>query len=174
MTHDREILDILDQLKAQEFSGTLWRTSWKTRDPLQGGIGGGRWSPSNKFTALYTSLDKNVSITELHYHLSQAPVFSSCAMIICKLKATQLSLLDLSTKDRLKTLKLDLRNKKQISRSQDIGAAVQFLGHQGFIVPSFRTSGKNCVLFSDEIGQQKITLEFSQNINWPAWIKRKI
>ncbi len=75
MTHDIEILDVLDELEATNYSGSLWRTTWKTRDPLLGASGGGRWSPKRKFESLYTSMDKNVSIAELHYHLSQAPVF---------------------------------------------------------------------------------------------------
>ena len=177
MSHDREILDSLSQLKAEEYSGTLWRTSWKTRNPLQAGIAGGRWSPKstigNPVIALYTSLEKNTSITELHYHLSQAPVFSSCAMVICKIAVENIRILDLSSAKLLTSLNIDLSNRKDTTQSQKLGDASQFLGHQGIIIPCFRTKGTNCVLFLDTVETNQIKLISKQEINWPAWIKSK-
>jgi len=177
MSHDREILDTLSQLTAKEFSGTLWRTSWRTRNPLLEGIAGGRWSPKStaghRIVTLYTSLEKNTSITELHYHLSHAPVFSSCAMLICELHVQNIHLLDLSNTELLTKLNIDFNNRKDISQSQKIGDVSQFLGYQGIIVPCFRTNGINCVLFLDALAENQIKLKSNQEINWPAWIKEQ-
>lgn len=172
MSHNYEILDVLDQLDSIEYTGILWRTTWIKRDPLLGGTSGGRWSPSKKFEALYTSLEKNSSIAELHYHLSQAPVFSSCGVLIWNLKAKNLNLLDLTSSKVLADLKLSEKTGKGfISQSQKIGAAACFLGFQGILVPSYRASGNNCVIFTESIEVSQLEAKSKTEINWPAWIK---
>ncbi len=172
MSHDYEILDVLDQLDSTEYTEILWRTTWMKRDPLLGGTSGGRWSPSKKFEVLYTSLEKNISIAELHYHLSQAPIFSSCGVLIWMLNATKLNLLDLTSSKVLADLKLAEKSGKElISQSQKIGAAACFLGFQGVLVPSYRASGNNCVIFTENIEVSQLEAKSKTEINWPAWIK---
>jgi len=172
MTHDIEILDILDNLQPIIFNENIWRTTWKARNPLEGGTGGARWSPRKTFQALYTSIDLDTSLAELHYHLSQAPVFSSCAMLICKLKVNNLNLFDLTKEGILADLKLPGKTHiNNILQSQKIGAVAQFLGVQGIIVPSYRRKSKNCVLFPEEIGLNQLEIISEDEINWPAWIK---
>jgi len=173
MSHDHEILDVLGQLDSIEYSGELWRTTWLKRDPLLGGIGGGRWSPSKKSETLYTSLEENTSIAELHYHLSQAPVRSSCAVLICQLSTEKLNLLDLRSSEVWADLQIEHKSKKeQVVHSQKIGAAVHFLEYQGMIVPSYRSEGNNCVIFTELTQLDQITVESKAEINWPAWIKK--
>ncbi len=173
MSHDLEILDILDGLDSQEYTGTLWRTTWLKRNPLLGGTGGGRWSLPKKFEALYTSLEENTSIAELNYHLSQAPVRSSCAMLICELNVERLKLLDLTNDQVLSDLELDKkRGIEQVQQSQKIGSAANFLEYQGILVPSYRTQGVNCVIFSERVEASQLTVKTQNEINWPAWIKK--
>ena len=173
MSHDVEILDILDNLDPQVYSGTLWRTTWLKRDPFLGGTGGGRWSLPKKFEALYTSLEENTSIAELHYHLSQAPVRSSCAMLICELHAEQLQLLDLTADKVLYDLKLEeLDGIERLQQSQKVGAAAHFLEYQGILVPSYRSQGVNCVIFSERLDDAQLKIASKSEINWPAWIKK--
>jgi len=173
MSHDYEILDVLDQIDPVKYTGILWRTTWKNRDPLLGGTGGGRWSPRKKIEALYTSMEKDISVTELHHHLSQAPVFSSCEVFVWKLIADKLDLLDLTSSKVLADLKLSEKSGKALfSQSQKIGAATCFLGFQGIIVPSYRASGNNCVIFSENIEVSQLEAKSKKEINWPAWIKK--
>lgn len=174
MSHDHEILDVLGQLDSLDYSGILWRTTWVNRAPLLGGSGGGRWSPSKKLEALYTSLEEDTSIAELHYHLSQAPVRSSCAMFICELQAENLSLLDLTSSQVLTDLKLTGKtNKELVLQSQKIGAAAHFLDFQGIVVPSYRAEGNNCVIFTERTDIAQIKVKSKDEINWPAWIKER-
>jgi RES domain-containing protein len=175
MIHDIEIVDILDSMQPDEYSGSIWRTTWQGRSPLLGGTGGGRWSPSSGFETLYTSFDKDTSISELHYHLSQAPVFSSSNVEIWELRIDKLQILNLSTNSALKDLRIDARNhgKEQLEHCQKIGAAAYFLGHQGILVPSYRASGTNCVIFSERLDLDQLHERFAQPINWPAWIKAR-
>jgi hypothetical protein len=74
--YDRDLLDALEALDPEPFSGTAWRTTWVTRDPLIGSTAGGRWHPENSFETLYTSTETDGSLAEVYYHLSRAPVFS--------------------------------------------------------------------------------------------------
>lgn len=172
MSHDHEILDILDRLDPREYSGVLWRTTWLKRDSLLGGAGGGRWSPSKKFEALYTSLEENISIAELHYHLSQAPVRSSSAVAICKLHAEKINLLDLTSSELFADLNLNKKTGKELLlHSQKIGAAAYFLEYQGILVPSVRADGINCVIFPEYLTHDQIIEKSKVEINWPAWIK---
>ena len=172
ISHDFEILDILDNLETTKYSGTLWRTTWLKRDPLLGGTGGGRWSPPKLFDALYTSLEENTSIAELNYHLSQAPVRSSCAMLICELFSENLKLLDLTSQQVLLDLKLTgKKNKDFVEQSQKVGAVAHFLEYQGILVPSYRAEGVNCVIFPEQIKLSQLSVKEKHEINWPAWIK---
>lgn len=84
--HDRGLLDELEALPIRSYFDTAWRTAWKQPDPLIGSTGGGRWDPSGSFEVLYTSTESNGSIAEVYYHLSQSPVFSSCDVLLYKLK----------------------------------------------------------------------------------------
>lgn len=175
MIHDIEIVDTLDSMKPDEYSGSIWRTTWQGRSPLLGGTGGGRWSPSGGFETLYTSFEKDTSISELHYHLSQAPVFSSSNVEIWELVIHKLQILDLTTNSALKKLQIDARNhrKDQLFRCQQIGGAAYFLGHQGILVPSYRRPGINCVIFSERLDIDQLEEKSSKPINWPAWIKAR-
>jgi len=175
MIHDIEIVDILDSMKPDEYSGSIWRTTWHGRPPLLGGTGGGRWSAGSGFEALYTSFEKDTSISELHHHLSQAPVFSSSNVEIWELVIPQLQILDLTTNSCMKRLQIDARNhtKDQMFRCRKIGGAAYFLGHQGMRVPSYRNAGTNCVIFSERLNMDQLREKSSHPINWPAWIKTK-
>ena len=129
MIHDIKIVDILDALEPDAYSGSVWRTTWQGRSPVLGGTGGGRWSPGGGYETLYTSIEKDTSIAELHYHLSQAPVFSSSNTEIWELAVRQLQVLDLTTHSALSRLNLNMRNqaKDQFISCQKIGAAAFFL-----------------------------------------------
>ena len=172
--HDPSLIEILDSLDTNDFTGDLWRTSWKSRDPLLGGSSGGRWSISNGVEVLYTSLDRDVSLAELHHHLSLAPVFSSCNMLIYRLQAKRLKLLNLCSPTMLRTLNLGSQGNEneELKKSQEIGSAAHFLGYQGILVPSKRRDGDNCVLFPDLLDpNESLEVMAKYEINWPSWIR---
>lgn len=174
--HDRELLDVLGALDPEIYSGKAWRTTWKGRDPLMGGWGGGRWSPPNDFEALYTSLEKDISLAELYFHLSKAPIFSSSAVVICRLLVNRVSVLKLTDENLLHKLGIEDATVNMIdySRTREIGAAAYFLEYQGIFVPSARREGINLVLFPDHLDvKSSLIIEDKKDINWPAWIERQ-
>src|SRR5712692_5807836 len=75
--HDRAILDALEALDPEPFSGTVWRVTRKGREPLRGAAAHGRWSASGEFEVLYTSLTRDGALAEIGYRLSLEPVWPS-------------------------------------------------------------------------------------------------
>lgn len=73
---DLELLDLLDTHKGVAFEGEVWRIARKEREPLLGYPAGARWDPGS-FDVLYTSLEREGSLEEIHFHLSRQPVFPS-------------------------------------------------------------------------------------------------
>ncbi len=75
--HDRVILDALEAMDPEPFSGTVWRVTRKGREPLRGAAAHGRWSSSGDFEVLYTSLEREGALAEIGYRLSLEPVWPS-------------------------------------------------------------------------------------------------
>jgi hypothetical protein len=170
--HDRDLLDALESLDSEPFSGTAWRTTWATRNPIIGSAAGGRWHPDESFEALYTGLEADGSLAETYFHLSRAPVFSSTDMRIHRLKVQTRKTLHLATMDALAAL--GVADAKYVStdytRTRQIGAAAYFLEFDGLLVPSPRWPCLNLVLFLDRLDpDESLVVEEVQDVNWPAW-----
>jgi RES domain len=167
--HDRDLLDALENLGSEPFSGAAWRTSWASRDPLIGSTAGGRWHPENSFEALYTSAESDGSLAEVYFHLSRAPVFSSADVRLYRLRvATRRTLrLEMEVFGRL-----DIEAVKypamDYTRTREIGAAAHFLEFDGLLVSSPRWPCLNLVLFPDRLDPDSLAVEEVREVNWPA------
>lgn len=75
--HDRVILDALEAIDPEPFTGTVWRVTRQGREPLRGAAAHGRWSPGGEFEVLYTSLERDGALAEIGYRLSLEPVWPS-------------------------------------------------------------------------------------------------
>src|SRR5690242_17091094 len=73
---DLTLLDALDACRREPLEGPVWRIVREGRDPVQGYPAGARWDPGT-FDVLYTSLERNGALAEIHFHLSRQPVFPS-------------------------------------------------------------------------------------------------
>lgn len=178
--HDPDLLDKLQRHNPKPQSVRAWRTSWAHRDPLLGSAAAGRWNPEGLFEVLYTSLNFDGSIAEAYYHSSKAPVLSSRPVKVHKLRVSTLRTLVLDS-ETLVALDVDMsRYRVPISdftdptRTQDIGAAAQFLEFDSLLVPSARWASMNLVLFLDRLDLgSALTVEASQDVNWPAWREKR-
>jgi hypothetical protein len=168
--YDRDLLDALEALHSESFSGTAWRTTWATRDPLIGSTAGGRWHPENSFEALYTSTETDGSLAEVYFHLARAPVFSSAHVRLYQLRI-----------ETRRTLRLDLEildilgveaarySAMDYARTREIGAAAHFLEFDSLLAPSPRWPCLNLVLFLDRLDPDSLAVEEVRKVNWPAW-----
>lgn len=174
--HDRSLLDALEKSPVKSFTGAAWRTTWKQREPLVGSSGGGRWDPPNSFEVLYASTEPNGSLAEIYYHLSQAPIFSSCEMLLHRLTVNIDRVLTLNN-ELLMQLGVGepLASRLDYSQTQAISSAARFLEFQGIIVPSVRWSCLNLVIFLDRVDlNQAVIVEDCQKVNWPAWKEKQL
>jgi RES domain len=168
--YDRDLLDAIEALIAEPFSGTAWRTTWATRDPLVGSTAGGRWHPENSFEALYASTEADGSLAGVYFHLSRAPVFSSAFVRLHRLRVeTRRTLrLDLEMLGRL-GVEAAMYPTMNYARTREIGAAAHFLEFDSLLVPSPRWPCFNLVLFLDRLDPDSLTVEEVREVNWPAW-----
>ncbi len=171
--HDRELLDALEALGGEAYRGDTWRTAWASRHALTGD-GGGRWHPPDGFEALYTSLEADGALVEVYYHLSKAPVFSSAAMRINRLRVETERTLRLDRGD-LARLGIDAAafQSMDYARSQEIGAAAYLLEFDSLMVPSARGPSLNLVLFLDRLDPDRLQVIETLDVNWPAWKEKR-
>ncbi len=147
------------------------------RDPVLGGPSRSRWCNGN-FDVLYTALDYDGAVAEIHALLSLQPVFPSKSSWFAhrlKVLATQtLKLADLPTLAKL-GVNAARYKERDYARTQEISDAAYFLGFDGLIAPSARWDGLNLVLFTDRIPPAQIeTVESgAEPIAWDAWRKAR-
>jgi RES domain-containing protein len=167
---DLELLDAIDKLSGTTFDGQVWRVVRESRDVLLGSRVGARWDPAT-FDVLYTSLDRDPALTEVYFHLSRQPVFPSVPFRIHRIRAHARRILRLDELSLLRQLGVDTDKYATMdyARTQAIGDAAFFLGFEGLIVPSARSSALNLVLFSDRLEVTDIEVEDSESIDWQSW-----
>lgn len=150
MVHDPHLLEQLDSRPRVPFAGTAYRATRKNLAPLAPSTGGGRWAPLGDVSVLYTSLSKDGAIAELVYHWMQLTPLPSKPLVVHDLQV--------SAKDTLRLIEAELLglgvstsgyHSVSYQRTQEIGAAVAFLGCDGLIVPSARWDTENLVLFPE-------------------------
>ena len=174
---DLDLLDAIDALKREVFSGSVWRVARNGRDPILGSPSRSRWCNGN-FDVLYTSLEQEGAIAEVHALLSLQPVFPSKSQwFVHKLNiaASQtLRLADLAILNRL-GVETARYTDREYGRTQEIADAAYFLGFDGLIAPSARWQCLNVVLFTDRFAPDQIEISESipDPIDWDQWRKQK-
>ena len=148
---DLHLLDAIDAFKREPFSQPVWRVARDGRDPLLGAPSSSRWCDGT-FDVLYTSLERDGAIAEIHALLSVQPVFPSRVRFLAHrvtVKARQtLRFADLATLGRL-GIDVGRYRDREYSRTQAVADAAYFLGFDGLIAPSARWDCLNAVLFTD-------------------------
>jgi len=170
---DLDLLDKIDALPRTPCEGTGWRITREGRDPLQGYPAAARWDPGT-FDVIYTSLAREGSLAEIHFHLSRQPVFPSKLVSVLHritLRTRRvLQLADLSAVGALGA-RADRYGELDYERTQAIGDAAYFLGFDALLVPSARWDCQNLVVFTDQLAPQDMAVEDSAVVDWPAWRK---
>lgn len=155
MIHDPELLDRLSDLPRLTLDGTYFRATGVSIDPTAASISGGRWSPRPDadagVPALYTSFLRDGALAELCSFLADiTPIPRARLIKVTSLKISVIEAVRLQRSD-LVALGVDLSSygKRDYSRTQQIGAALAFLGVDGLISPSARWKCENLVVFQE-------------------------
>jgi len=168
------MLDALDLFKRVPYSGETWRVVRDGRDPLQGSASGGRWDPT-LFDVLYTSLDPDGAVAEVHFHLSRQPVFpSKIGYGLHRIRIKTLRTLKFPDLGAMIPLGVDsARYRELLSKpTQAIGDAAYFLGFDSIIAPNARWSCDNLILFTDQIAPGDVEVLDSSKVSWTEWRKK--
>ena len=168
---DLDLLDALDAHAGVSFEGEVWRIVREERDVLQGYPAGARWDPGT-FDVLYTSLQREGALEEIHFHLSRQPVFPSKVRSVLHRISVRtertLELVDLAAVEKL-GVSVEDYGKLCYGRTQEISDAAAFLGFDGILVPSARWSCQNLVIFCDRFAPEDLTVVESTPVDWNAW-----
>lgn len=174
---DPALIDALDRLPRSRFSGTVWRIDREGRDPAQCSASGGRWDDGS-FDVLYTSLQREGALAEMHFHLSRGqPVFPTrLRYALYELQVKMHEVITLPTVADIEALGLQpgiygqmlyVERQGEYPRTQDIGEAARFLGCDGLIAPSARLACQNGVLFCGALQPGAVTVTHDHGlIDW--------
>ena len=171
---DPGLLDALDVFDRVSYAGEIWRVVRDGRDPLQGSTSGGRWDPT-LFDVLYTSLDPDGAVAEVHFHLSRQPVFPSKIRYgLHRIRVKTERTLRFPDLDVMVPLGVDPTRYREIlyEPTQAIGDAAYFLGFDSIIAPNARWSCQNLILFTDQIQVLNLEVIESSEVNWTKWRKK--
>jgi hypothetical protein len=173
--HDRGILDALEAIDPELFSGEVWRVTRKGREALRGSTSLGRWSPSGEFEVLYTSLERDGALAEIGYRLSLEPVWPSrLEHEIHRIEPETERTLRFANLDSLAQLGVEIARYQtfEYHATQAIAAAAYFLEFDGLIVPSARFDCSNLVIFTERAAN--LVLKDSRPVSWDSWRRRRI
>src|SRR5829696_3405208 len=168
--HDRAILDALEALDPEPFSGTVWRITRKGREPTRGAAAHGRWSPGGEFEVLYTSLERDGALAKIGYRLSLEPVWPSrIEHEIHSISAAAERTLRFADLASLDPFGIDTARYRtfEYQATQALAAAAHFLEFDGLIVPNARWDCTNFVIFTERA--PALTVVETQPVDWPIW-----
>lgn len=168
--HDRGILDALEAINPEPFRGEVWRVTRKGREALRGSTAHGRWSPSDEFEVLYTSLGRDGALAEIGYRLSLEPVWPSRI-------EHEIHLIEVETERTLRfastesLVALGVESARyhtfEYQATQAIAAAAYFLEFDSLIVPGARFDCANLVIFTERV--TSLMSKGSQPVDWEGW-----
>ena len=144
------------------------------RDPLQGSASGGRWDPT-LFDVLYTSLDTDGAVAEVHFHLTRQPVFPSKIKYgLHRIRTRTSKTLRLGDLAAMVPLGVDPTRYREIlyEPTQRIADAAYFLGFDSIIAPNARWACNNLILFTDQIAPDDLEVIESSEVDWAEWRKK--
>ncbi|MEM7729332.1 MAG: RES family NAD+ phosphorylase [Pseudomonadota bacterium] len=154
---DIELIDAVEALPTEPFSGHVFRAVADGRDPLTCWHPKARWD-DGYIDVLYTSLSEDGALTEVRYHLNNqqpfAPDFGRQRRLF-RIPVSGLQVIAFRTLHSLEALGVDVNiwgRSSYVSlgdeylRTQEIAAAAEFHERDGLLVPSARSDELNLVV----------------------------
>jgi hypothetical protein len=179
MIHDQVLLEALSSLPTEPFRGEVFRATGVSVDPTAPSINGGRWAPPPDrdpgIYVLYTSFEQAGALAEVCSFLADlTPVPKNRKIKVTRIGISVSRCVSLS-EQQLKHLGVDMTQYgvRDYRRTQEIGAAISFLGADALIAPCARWPCKNLNVFVDN---HKIseTLEVMDeaHVEWRDWAEK--
>ncbi len=175
--HDRALLDALEALEPEAFSGEVWRVTGRGRDPLRGSAAPGRWTPQGAFEVLYTSLEREGALAEIGYRLSLEPIWPSHAEHdLHRIAAATRRTPRFANVAALVPFGVEYSRYGSFdyAATQAIASAAHFLEYDALIVPSARSPALHAVIFLEHmLTDGSLTVLDTEPVDWAAWRSRR-
>lgn len=148
MIYDRELLQRLDRFAAAPWRGIVFRHMFGDYPPDSENTRGARWNPPET-PAIYTSLTRDVALAEAEFQIGLQPVRPRAKRTIHQIGVALNAVVDLSDQGAL--AELGIAEAELVSLDyvacQRVGGAIEWLEHDGLVVPSGRARGTNLIIF---------------------------
>ncbi len=178
---DSALLDALERREQAPFSGTVWRSVRRGRNPTQCWRVGGRWDDKS-FDVLYASEDRDGAIEERRFHLFRGQPFppSTIRYELFELRAQLSNVILFSDLEGLQSVGMvtagfglaSYADKDvEYPRTQQIAEACFFMGADGIRVPNARHKSLNLIVFCEQDTQ--MDLEIVRNHGVVDWRKKQ-
>jgi len=143
-----DVLKVLEALESKPWDGTVWRHMFGDNPPTRENQLGARWNPPG-VPAIYVSLNRGTALAEGEHAAAIQPLRPTVKRTIYKLRVRLEKVLDLSSRSVLHELGINEPELANVDHTacQRIGGAVEWLEHDGLLVPSARRAGRNLVIF---------------------------
>jgi RES domain len=171
LIHNPRLIEALEKFETRSFEGDVFRATRRSLDPTTASTSGGRWAKRDGDPVLYTSLQREGALAEIAFHWSSFTPRPTKPVLI--------HTLNVRCDRSLKLIKADLHSLGVTSddyaianytRTQEIGAAVSFIGCDGLIAPSARWACDNLILFTENLAMDiTITPKTVEEVDWQAW-----
>ena len=167
MIYEPELLDLLEEQEAKEFSGPIYRHMFAQFAPDRENFRGARWNPAET-SAIYTALERDTCLAEAEYYLDLQPIRPSARRTVYTISVKIEKVIDLTDWNVLERMKVSESSfaGRNFSTCQDVGGAAAWLGMGGILVPSARRqSGINLVIFQRNGGRgYEFTVENAEEL----------
>jgi RES domain-containing protein len=148
-----DMLDLLQSATMSAWDGTVYRHMFGSHSAARFNTEGARWNAPN-LAAIYTSCERETALAEAEFYISMQPLRPRAKRTIFTIHVSLKNVIDLTDATVLTRLGVteDVLSSIDHSTCRIIGAAVNWLGHDGLLVPSARRhSGTNLVIFQQDL-----------------------
>lgn len=179
MIHDQRLVDQLSELATERFEGNVFRATGISADPLAFSVSGGRWAPPARdgldVRVLYTSMARDGALAEVaSYLVLLTPLPLSRPLKVSRLGVSTSKTLRL-TRVTLVQLGVEMARygERNYTRTQNIGAALAFLGLDGIIAPSARWPCDNLMIYQSNYRflTERLEVIGEEQVDWGAWAR---
>lgn len=151
MIYSTVLLESLAKLPRSAWQGIVYRHMFGLNSPKRENRLGARWNPPD-VPAIYCCLEQETAVSEGDFQISTQPFRPIAERRIHRVEVSLNGVVQLTDWQLLESLGIDRASYADIEppRCKEIGGALQYLGHDGILVPSARHKGLNLVIYPTE------------------------
>lgn len=152
MIYPPDMLDILQSAAVSAWSGTVYRHMFGLNEAIHANTHGARWNDSG-LAAIYTSCERETALAEADYYIGLQPVRPRAKRTLYTIRVSLKNVIDLTAPDLLLQLGITdaVLSSPDHAPCRTIAGAVNWLGHDGLLVPSARRGGgTNLVIYQQD------------------------